>query len=66
MAQVVGSGSRKWSLAEFDQLFDSVKNWGRWGTDDTKGTLNYLRPEHVRRAARLTRDVLQRRSGGKH
>jgi kynurenine formamidase len=32
-----------------------VKNWGRWGTDDTKGTLNYLRPEHVRRAASLVR-----------
>ncbi len=42
MAQVVGEEVRKWSTAEFDQLFDSVKNWGRWGADDTKGTLNYI------------------------
>ncbi len=55
MAQVVGESSRKWSLAEFDQLFDSVKNWGRWGADDAKGTLNYITPEHVRRAAVLVR-----------
>jgi len=55
MAQVVGESSRKWSLAEFDQLFDSVKNWGRWGADDAKGTLNYITPEHVRHAASLVR-----------
>lgn len=45
--------SRKWSLAEFDELFDAVKNWGRWGPDDVMGTLNYITPEHVRRAAGL-------------
>ncbi len=55
MAQVVGSDTRKWSVAEFDDLFDSVKNWGRWGADDAKGTLNYITPEHVRHAASLVR-----------
>jgi kynurenine formamidase len=55
MAKVVGESTRKWSIAEFDQLFDSVKNWGHWGADDTKGTLNYITPEHVRRAASLVR-----------
>ena len=55
MAQVVGESVRKWSTDEFDQLFDSVKNWGRWGPDDSKGTLNYIRPEHVREAASLVR-----------
>jgi kynurenine formamidase len=55
MAGVAGDGARKWSVAEFDQLFDSVKNWGRWGADDTRGTLNYITPEHVRLAARLVR-----------
>jgi kynurenine formamidase len=43
------------TLAEFEQLFDSVSNWGRWGPDDTRGTLNYLTPEHVRHAASLVR-----------
>ncbi len=48
--------SGKWSLAEFDKLFDSVKNWGLWGPADTKGTLNYISPEHVVRAASLVRN----------
>jgi len=43
------------SLAEFEAMFESVKNWGRWGPDDQMGTLNYLTPEHVRRAAGLVR-----------
>ena len=36
--------------AEFDSLFNTVCNWGRWGPDDERGTLNYVGPEQVRRA----------------
>jgi kynurenine formamidase len=43
------------SLAEFDEMFQAVKNWGRWGPDDQLGTLNYLTPERVRAAAALVR-----------
>jgi kynurenine formamidase len=43
------------SRAEFDELFQTVCNWGRWGNDDEKGTLNYIQPEQVRRAAGLVR-----------
>ena len=43
------------SLEEFDQIFESVKNWGRWGPDDQLGTLNYITPEMVRAAAGLVR-----------
>ncbi len=43
------------SKAEFEELFQTVCNWGRWGPDDERGTLNYIRPEHVRRAAALVR-----------
>ena len=43
------------SRAQFDELFQSVCNWGRWGDDDERGTLNYIQPEHVRRAAGLVR-----------
>jgi kynurenine formamidase len=43
------------SLAEFEAIFESVKNWGRWGPDDVMGTLNYITPEHVRRAASLVK-----------
>jgi len=43
------------SRAEFEELFQAVCNWGRWGDDDEKGTLNYIRPEHIQRAAGLVR-----------
>jgi kynurenine formamidase len=43
------------SLAEFDRLFEAVKNWGRWGPDDELGTLNYLTPERRAAAAGLVR-----------
>jgi kynurenine formamidase len=32
-----------------------VSNWGRWGIDDVLGTLNFVEPEHVTRAAGLVR-----------
>jgi kynurenine formamidase len=43
------------SLEEFDRIFDSVRNWGRWGPDDERGTLNYITPERVAAAASLVR-----------
>jgi kynurenine formamidase len=43
------------SLAEFEALYESVKNWGRWGPGDERGTLNYLTPERIAEAARLVR-----------
>jgi kynurenine formamidase len=50
---------KKVSLAEFDAMYESVKNWGKWGPDDQLGTLNYITPEHVRRAAGLVRSGRQ-------
>jgi kynurenine formamidase len=43
------------SLEEFERIFESVKNWGRWGPDDQLGTLNLLTPDRVRAAAGLVR-----------
>lgn len=31
------------------------RNWGKWGTEDELGTLNYITPELIVRAARLVR-----------
>jgi len=45
----------KISKREFEAMFESVKNWGQWGADDELGTLNYITPEHVKRAAGLVR-----------
>ncbi|HVX19786.1 MAG TPA: cyclase family protein [Acidimicrobiales bacterium] len=30
--------------------FDELSNWGRWGPDDERGTLNFVTPDVVRRA----------------
>ncbi len=32
-----------------------VSNWGRWGAEDERGTLNFITPDVVRRAATLVR-----------
>ncbi len=47
--------SKPVSLAEFDAVFESVKNWGRWGPDDELGTLNLVTPEKTREALGLVR-----------
>jgi hypothetical protein len=36
-------------------LKDSPKNWGKWGSDDEVGSLNYLTPEVILQAVRLVR-----------
>ncbi|MBS0473500.1 MAG: cyclase family protein [Proteobacteria bacterium] len=41
--------------AEMQAIFKSVSNWGRWGAEDERGTLNYLTPERTAAAARLVR-----------
>ncbi|HEY6058905.1 MAG TPA: cyclase family protein [Candidatus Limnocylindrales bacterium] len=51
----VAQPTAKVSLAEFDRIFEAVKNWGTWGPDDQLGTLNYITPERVRSAAGLVR-----------
>ena len=33
-----------------------MSNWGRWGTDDQKGTANFINPQVVARAAREARE----------
>src|ERR671936_566376 len=46
--------SEKVTVGEFEQIFESVKNWGRWGCDDEDGKLNFVTPEKVRAAAALS------------
>jgi kynurenine formamidase len=43
------------SAQQFETLFQSVCNWGVWGADDQRGTLNYITSESVRSAAGLVR-----------
>jgi kynurenine formamidase len=41
------------SKEQFDQLFAKVSNWGVWGPEDERGTLNYITPQTIHRAASL-------------
>src|SRR6266542_2774505 len=36
---------------EFLELAEKVRNWGRWGEDDERGTLNLITPDVVKKAA---------------
>src|ERR671911_525857 len=40
---------------ELKQLAKRVSNWGRWGADDQRGTLNFITPEAVRRGVAAVR-----------
>ncbi len=44
------------SVDQFQALFERCSNWGRWGPDDERGTLNLITPEVTRRAAALIRE----------
>lgn len=37
----------------FEALFSKLSNWGRWGEEDQRGTLNLITPDRVRLAASL-------------
>lgn len=39
----------------FDELFARCSNWGRWGAEDERGTLNLITAERTARAASLVR-----------
>jgi hypothetical protein len=45
--------------SEFDLLFEKLKNWGRWGEDDERGTLNFVGEGEVVAAAGLVRSGRQ-------
>lgn len=42
-------------MEHFKVIGQRVSNWGRWGPDDQRGTLNFITPEVVRRAAACVR-----------
>ncbi len=41
------------SGAQYEQWFDELSNWGRWGPDDEMGALNLITPAKRREAADL-------------
>ena len=43
------------SRQQFEQWFNEISNWGRWGEDDELGTLNLITPETKIKAAGLVK-----------
>ena len=43
------------SEEEVRSYFETCSNWGRWGPDDSAGTINLITPEKRREAASLVR-----------
>ena len=43
-------------FAQIKTWENELSNWGRWGSDDQRGTLNLITREKTREAARLVRD----------
>ena len=43
---------------EFDQMFNQVKNWGRWGQDDQLGTANLITDAKRKQAFALVKNRL--------
>ena len=41
------------NVDEFNQMFEELSNWGRWGDDDQLGAVNLITPEKRRGAALL-------------
>ena len=50
---MIQSPATELSQAGFQELFDQCSNWGRWGAEDERGTLNLITPEQTKRAAAL-------------
>src|SRR5579884_2938717 len=42
-------------MSALRELAARVSNWGRWGADDERGTVNFITPEVVRRGAACVR-----------
>jgi kynurenine formamidase len=47
--------STKWTPEHMRSVFESVKNWGRWGAEDEAGALNLITPAKRLEAARAIR-----------
>ena len=49
-------GPPKTTAADITRWMTELSNWGRWGKDDQRGTLNLITPEKRRQALALVRD----------
>lgn len=48
--------SHQATKGDFDRWMKELSNWGRWGKDDQKGTVNLITPAKVKQAASLAKE----------
>lgn len=53
---MTASTTARLGVEAFQALFDRCSNWGRWGPDDERGTLNLITPAKRLQAAGLVRE----------
>lgn len=53
---MIHTGKTLLSEQQFDDLAKRLSNWGRWGADDEAGTLHFITPEKITKAASLVRE----------
>jgi kynurenine formamidase len=56
MAQSPAAMPPALDASDIDDMFQALSNWGRWGDDDQRGTLNLVTPAKRRQAASLVQD----------
>jgi kynurenine formamidase len=42
-------------MYDFREIGTRLRNWGRWGDDDERGTVNFLTPERIKHASTLVK-----------
>ena len=52
---MVGASKAEVTFELFNEYYKTLSNWGRWGNDDQRGTLNFITPEKIIEASQLVR-----------
>ena len=42
-------------MHDFREIGSRLSNWGRWGSDDERGTVNLITPERIKHASTLVK-----------
>lgn len=50
------SADRRTTKDQVDQWMTGISNWGRWGKNDQRGTLNLITPEKRKQALKMVKD----------
>ncbi len=55
VCQASAQGAHAATKADFDRWMTQLSNWGRWGANDERGTINLITPAKVKQAVTLAK-----------